>query len=121
YFLWLHTQGRLPAEFAHRAGWGDIVAAAGALALLGVRERERPWFRRALVTWNIFGAADLLMAVGTGGWLNTVRPGSMIELASLPLTLVPLFLVPVMLASHVFLLRGGMQEKASARRSAAFA
>src|SRR5580704_14988885 len=27
YFLWLHVLGRLPAEFAHRAGWGDVIAA----------------------------------------------------------------------------------------------
>src|SRR5437879_2833268 len=31
YFLWLHAQGRLPMEFAQRAGWGDIAAATGAL------------------------------------------------------------------------------------------
>ena len=62
-------------------------------------------FRRALFWWNIVGAADLLVAVGTAGWLNATRPNSMIEMASLPLTLVPLFAVPVLLTSHLYLLR----------------
>jgi hypothetical protein len=103
YFLWLHAQGRLPAEFANRAGWGDLLAAAGAVALLFWPEGAG--FRRALFWWNIFGALDLLVAVGTGGWLNITRPGSMIELSGLPLTLVPLWIVPVLLASHLYLLR----------------
>ena len=103
YFLWLQTQGRLPAEFAQRAGWGDIVAAVGALALLFWPEGNG--FVRAFFWWNLFGAADLLLAVGTGGWLNLTRPGSMIELSGLPLTLVPLWLVPVLLNSHIYLLR----------------
>lgn len=103
YFLWLHAQGRLPAEFAHNAGWGDVVAAVGALALLVWP--EGPGFRRALVLWNLVGLADLFVAVGTGGWLNLTRPGSMIELAGLPLTLVPLWVVPVLMVSHFVIFR----------------
>jgi fatty acid desaturase len=66
---------------------------------------EGKGFGRAVFWWNIIGAADLLLAVGTGGWLNLTRPGSIIELAGLPLTLVPLWLVPVLLSSHLYLLR----------------
>ncbi len=102
-FLWLHAQGRLPAEFAHRAGWGDIATAAGAVALLVWPNGSG--FRRALFAWNIFGALDLLVAVGTAGWLNVVRPGSMLEVAKFPLTLVPLWLVPVMLSGHLLMLQ----------------
>lgn len=103
YFLWLHAQGRLPVEFAERAGWGDIVAAAGALALLVWP--EGPGFRRALLWWNFIGAADLLVAVGTAGWLTFTRPGSMTEIAGLPLALIPLWAVPVLLSSHIYLVR----------------
>jgi hypothetical protein len=103
YFLWLHGQGRLPVEFAERAGWGDIGAAAAALGLLCWP--EGPGFRRALFWWNILGAADLFFAVGTAGWLNLTRPGSMIELTGLPLTLIPLWAVPLLLSSHIYLLR----------------
>lgn len=103
YFLWLYAQGRLPAEFAHNAGWGDVVAATGALALLFWP--EGPGFRRALALWNVVGLVDLFVAVGTGGWLNLTRPGSMIELAGLPLTLVPLWIVPVLIVSHFVIFR----------------
>jgi hypothetical protein len=103
YFLWLHGQGRLPMEFAYRAGWGDIAAAIGALVfLLWPATLRVGW---AFTLWNIFGLLDLLVAVGTGGWLNFTRPGSMVEIASLPLTLVPLWLVPMLISSHVLLLR----------------
>jgi hypothetical protein len=103
YFVWLYAQGRLPAEFAHRAGWGDVMAAAGALVLLFWR--EGPGFRRALWLWNIVGLADLVVAVGTAGWLNLTRPGSMIELAGLPLSLVPLWGVPIYMTSHFVIFR----------------
>jgi hypothetical protein len=112
YFVWLNAQGRLPAEFAFRAGWGDVATATGALLLLPWP--QGPWFRRALLTWNVFGAADLLVAVGTAGWLNIVRPDSMAEMASLPLTLVPLWIVPVLFASHVYLVRQQLCSKAKA-------
>ena len=103
YFLWLHAQGRLPVEFAQRAGWGDIVAASGALGLLFLPEGRG--FRRALFWWNLFGAADLVVAVGTAAWLTITRPGSMLEITQLPLTLIPLWAVPVLLSSHIYLLR----------------
>jgi hypothetical protein len=111
WFLWLHAEGRLPAEFAERAGWGDIAAATAALVL--VFWPDGPGQRRALFWWNLLGAADLLVAVGTAGWLNLVRPGSMVELTRLPLTLIPLWLVPVLLSSHIYLLRRQLAERPS--------
>jgi hypothetical protein len=112
YFVWLYAQGRLPAEFAHRAGWGDVIAAAGALILLFWP--EGPGFRRALWIWNIVGLADLFVAVGTAGWLNLTRPGSMIEVASLPLTLVPLWGVPIYMTSHFVIFRRLFAEACAA-------
>jgi len=103
YFLWLQAQGRMPVEFAHRAGWGDIVAAAAALGLL--LWPAGAGFRRALLWWNVIGAADLFLAVGTAAWLTVTRPGSMIEITQLPLALIPLWAVPVLLSSHFYLLR----------------
>jgi hypothetical protein len=103
YFLWLHAQGRLPREFAERAGWGDVVAASGAAILL-LLPRVRG-FREAVLAWNVVGLADLVLAVATATWLNITRPGSMAEIATLPLALIPLWLVPMLVASHVFLMR----------------
>jgi hypothetical protein len=108
YFLWLQAQGRLPAEFAQRAGWGDLAAALAAGALLFWP--EGPGFRRAMLAWNLLGAVDLFIAVGTAGWLNVTRPGAMAELTRLPLALVPLWIVPMLLASHVYLLRQGPRK-----------
>jgi hypothetical protein len=114
-FLWLHAQGRLPAEFAYPAGWGDILVAAGAAILL-----LRPAgsnFRRALLVWNVLGAVDLLVALGTAGWLNSVRPGSMIEMAGFPLTLIPLWLVPVMLSTHLLMIEELILARSKTRDS----
>jgi hypothetical protein len=113
YFLWLHAQGRLPLEFADRAGWGDVATAAGA-ALLLVVPRGRG-FERGLAAWNWFGLADLIVAVGTAAWLGRVRPDSMAEITGLPLALVPLWLVPMYMASHVFLMRRGPSRRACAQ------
>jgi hypothetical protein len=110
YFLWLHAQGRLPLEFADRAGWGDVAVAAGAAILLVV-PRGRS-FERALAAWNLFGLADLVVAVGSAAWLSRTSPDSMVEMTALPLTLVPLWFVPMYMASHVFLLRGEARSPA---------
>lgn len=118
YFLWLHAQGRLPAEFAMRAGWGDVAAATGAVLLL-IFWRETVGFRWLLIAWNLVGAGDLLLAVGTGGWLNATRPGSMIELAGLPLALVPLWLVPVLFSSHLWLIERCLKSLRGARNQPA--
>jgi hypothetical protein len=104
YFLWLHGQGRLPAEFAHNAGWGDIIAAAGALGLLFWPEGAAG-FRRMLVVWNVIGLADLFLAVGTGAWCSFTRPGSMSELRILPMVLVPLWFVPMAMTGHFVIFR----------------
>lgn len=117
YFLWLQARGRLPLEFAQRAGWGDVVAAAGALVLLSFQGGAG--FARALYIWNWFGVADLAVAVGTAGWLSVTRPGSVHELAGLPLALVPLWLVPILATSHVVLLARGFGLPPAHGRSAA--
>jgi hypothetical protein len=97
----LQTEGRLPAEFAERAGWGDIVAAAGALALLPCQ--DGPGFRRALALWSWIGLIDLLGAVATAAYISVSHPGSMAELSTLPLTRVPRLLAPILLPTPLIL------------------
>jgi hypothetical protein len=95
YFLLLYEAGRLPYEFAVLGGWGDIaVAATAGLAALSGSPR-------VLWIWNAFGLADILFVVTTAVRLNFQRPGSMAELAHLPLSFLPTFLVPLIIASHV--------------------
>jgi hypothetical protein len=101
-FLWMQSRGRLPAEFAQRAGWGDVATAAGALVLLFWRDGAA--FRRLLVAWNVLGLLDLLVAVGTAASLALGRPDSMEAMTRLPFCLIPFWIVPLLLAMHVFLL-----------------
>ena len=66
-FLIEHANGRLPALFAVRGGWGDIAAGGLALALLvSLRDGPRP---RATLAWNVLGLLDILMVVATAQYL----------------------------------------------------
>jgi hypothetical protein len=116
YFLALFREGELPFGFAVPGGWGDIVVATLALALLaGGLPRSRP-HRLIWLTWNGLGFADLCFVVATAARLALADPGSMRALQRLPLSLLPTFFVPVLIASHVLiaarLVRQGY-EKAS--------
>ena len=103
YFLYLYGRGELPYAFAVPGGWGDIVVAALAAALLmwgAPRDGRR---RVAYIVWNVLGLADILFVVVTAARLGTADPGSMVALLRLPLSLLPTFLVPLIIASHVVL------------------
>ena len=101
-FLILGARGLLAPEFASRAGWGDVIAALGAigLALAGLRSKGLAHL------WNAFGALDLAVAVATatlvtiGGSTPGIEP-----LTHLPLNLVPTFFLPLLMASHVAIFR----------------
>lgn len=105
-FLWLAQRHELSELFAERAGWGDILVAALAVLLASFSHLETPLRRASLIAWNVLGMLDLVLAVGTAGFV-VVRgdvPG-MQAILRLPLALIPLFFVPLMFASHVVLLR----------------
>jgi hypothetical protein len=104
-FLMLAARGELSPIFAERAGWGDVAAATIAVVLLLIGlVTTVP--RGVLLAWNVFGILDLLVAVGTAGFVVARGdvPG-MRPLLSLPLILVPIFLVPLLFATHVALFR----------------
>lgn len=64
-FVWGWLRGALPGGFAIPEGFGDIVAALGALALVPMLVRgtaPRGW----LLAWNVFGFADLVSAITLG-------------------------------------------------------
>ena len=105
-FLILAARGQLAQLFADRAGWGDIAVATVALVLVARGEPQTPGQRAVYQVWNLFGALDLIVAVGTAALiaLRGSQPG-MEALFTSPLSLVPLFFVPVFLAGHVFILR----------------
>jgi hypothetical protein len=93
YFLWLYEQRQLPVP----GGWGDIVVATLALALLVLR----PGSRMIYQVWNALGFADILFVVGTATRLALANSASMAALLRFPLSLLPTFIVPLIIFTHV--------------------
>ena len=101
YFLLLCQRDQLPCGFARTAGWGDIVIAILAVAVIGAMRTE--FAKPLLLTWNTLGLIDIIFVV-----LSALRFGlndwqSMHALRERPLSLLPTFLVPLIIASHVLI------------------
>jgi hypothetical protein len=105
-FVVLGARGSLSPIFAARAGWGDIIAAAGAVLLVLSGTPRTTLHRWAYLAWNSFGVLDLIVAVGTAT-IVVVRgdaPG-MEPITRVPLVLVPTLFVPLYFAAHVAIYR----------------
>jgi len=105
-FVVLGARGSLSPIFAARAGWGDIIAAAGAVLLLLSGSPRTTLHRWAYLAWNSFGVLDLVVAVGTAT-IVVIRgdtPG-MEPITRVPLVLVPTLFVPLLFAGHVAIYR----------------
>jgi hypothetical protein len=102
YFLILYNRGELPYEFAVPGGWGDIVVAGLALAVvfLPLGDHLR---RRAITIWNVIGFIDIMLVVITAARIGLAAPWRMQALTVLPLSLLPTFLVPLIIATHVII------------------
>jgi len=101
YFLLLCQRGELPCGFAKPAGWGDIVVAVVALALVCVMRAE--FAKRLLLIWNALGLIDIIFVVFSALRFGLKDWQSMHALRELPLSLLPTFLVPLIIASHVLI------------------
>ena len=101
YFLVLCQRGELPCGFARPAGWGDIVVAVLALAVLGAMRTE--FAKTLLLTWNTIGLIDIIFVVFSALRFGLKDWQSMHALRELPLSLLPTFLVPLIIASHVLI------------------
>ena len=101
-FLIMMVLGYLPALFALPAGLGDI--AAGIAAPLVAYRLARGTGRRAALWHNVFGMADLVVALTlgalTGFQLINVTP-SAAPIFELPLALIVTAGVPLLLALHI--------------------
>jgi hypothetical protein len=120
-FLILYASGELPGLFAWPAGVGDMLV--GILApIVALAYVHAPRENASLVrAWNLFGIADLIIAVGTGT-LTSPSPLQRFafdapnELISrFPLALIPTFLVPISIVLHVASLKKLRQEMARMR------
>jgi hypothetical protein len=111
YFIFAYTQGLLPAGFAFPAGLGDIAIAVTAIPLSRALGRNSSVARRVFTVWNLFGVADLLVAVATGvlhsasslGLLAGSGPTTAI-MTRFPMVLVPTFFVPLFILLHLIAL-----------------
>jgi hypothetical protein len=106
-FLILYATNRLPGLFAWPAGLGDVLV--GVLApVVALAYARLPRENAGLVSlWNIFGLADLVVAVTTG-FVTSPSPLQLFafdqpnELITVfPLVLIPVFLVPVSVLLHL--------------------
>jgi hypothetical protein len=98
--------GSLPAGFGIPEGFGDIIAAAGALVLLP-RVRRGTASRGWLLAWNTWGFVDLLSAITMGvlysnGPLGILSAGTVTTrlMVTFPVSLIPTFFVPLFLLLH---------------------
>jgi hypothetical protein len=104
-FLVLAANRQMPALWALPAGIGDVIV--GAMAPWIARRVDTPRGRRAAIIFNLFGMADLVVAVGLGimtspGPAQVFHTTPTAELATrFPLALVPTFLVPLAWTLHV--------------------
>jgi hypothetical protein len=104
-FLVLMVTGRMPALWALPAGIGDILVGAAAFPVAS--RLESPGGLRRAIGFNLFGLADLIVAVALG--IMTSRGPAQVfhtvptsELAThFPLALVPAFLVPLAFMVHL--------------------
>ena len=111
-FLPLYAMGSLPRHFALPAGLGDIaVGLLAPLVALAVRNQVRG-ARPMALGWNLFGFADLLVAVGmgTGYLLLAFQPGlhsppTAAAMTFFPLVLIPTFAVPLGFILHIHSIR----------------
>jgi len=105
-FLLLAVEGRLAGPFPYFAGWGDIITGVFALPvawLAGDPGRRTA----AIAAWDLFGTADLVLAIflgvtsaeGSPLQIFTAAPGSA-AMQQLPWSFVPTVLVPFWLILH---------------------
>jgi hypothetical protein len=108
-FLMLAAEGRLTGPFPYSAAWGDIITGVVAVPVLWLLKDGGARYTTAIAAWNLFGAADLVLAIAFG---VTSSEGSPLQLfpgpgseamQHAPWSFVPTVLVPIWLILHVII------------------
>ncbi len=120
-FLFMEAAGRLPAEFAIKAGIGDIlvgVAAVVAMIFLPLRSKINV---RLVLTWNTLGLADILMVIVVAQRILFFGEdtAALVELTRFPMLLVPAFIVPLVLITHFMVFAQLWDSRAESRVASA--
>jgi hypothetical protein len=106
-FLLLWAQGRLAGPFPFFAAGGDIITGVLALRVMFLAKSAGAGHAFAIGAWNLFGIADLVLAIflgvtsaeGSPLQLFHAAPGSE-AMQHLPWSFVPTVLVPIYLILH---------------------
>lgn len=105
-FLLFWARGQMPGEFAIPAGVGDIIVGVSAPFVALANFRQSPGHERLTRMWNLFGIADLVVAVTTG-FLTSPSPIQLLAfdrpnllITEYPTVMVPAFLVPMSIILH---------------------
>jgi hypothetical protein len=106
-FLVLYAAGKLPGVFALPAGIGDVITGLFAPIVGAAYARNPQAAAGRLRAWNLFGIADLIVAVTTG-FLTSPSPLQMLSLdkpnelvTAFPLVMIPVYLVPLATLLHL--------------------
>jgi hypothetical protein len=108
-FLMLAAEGRLTGPFPYSAAWGDIITGVAAVPVLWLLKDGGARYIPAIAAWNLFGAADLVLAIAFG---ITSAEGSPLQLfpgpgseamQHAPWSFVPTVLVPIWLVLHAII------------------
>jgi hypothetical protein len=83
-FLMLAAEGRLTGPFPYSAAWGDIITGVVAVPVLWLLKDGATRYTTAIAAWNLFGVADLVLAIAFG---VTSAEGSPLQLFRGPLGL----------------------------------
>lgn len=109
-FLLLAAEGRLAGPFPYFAGWGDIITGVVALPLIWLASSEGAKTNAAIAAWNLFGTADLVLAIALGVTSSAGSPLRMFDagpgseaMQQLPWSFVPTVLVPLWLILHAII------------------
>ncbi len=100
-FLALATFGILPWFFALPAGLGDM--SVGFTAWLAATRLANPARRSRFILWQLFGIADLVVAVSLAALAGVIAPHgtSTAAMTVLPMSLIPTFAVPLLFILHI--------------------
>jgi|AmaraimetFIIA100_FD_contig_81_1768843_length_1217_multi_3_in_0_out_0_2 hypothetical protein len=109
-FLALAAERRLTGPFPYSAAWGDIITGVVALPVLWLlKDDAGARHTTAIGAWNLFGTADLVLAIAFG---VTSAEGSPLQLFAgpgsqamqhAPWSFVPTVLVPIWLILHAII------------------
>jgi len=105
-FLMLAAERRLSGPFPYSAAWGDIITGVVAVPVLWLLKDGAARHATAIAAWNLFGTADLVLAIAFG---ITSSEGSPLQIfpgpgskamQHVPWSFVPTVLVPLWLILH---------------------